>query len=209
MFTGMLHTHVLAATLFVLIFLVKTILLFTSDEALDKFTAKMKMLQNIVTVLFLATGIYLSFNSGNLGSWFHVKLVCLVIVIPMAIVGFKKKNKILGPLSFLILLYMYGISETKSHDFKPSADTSVYENIAPEQLGFEVYKAECNTCHGPDGNLGMSGSKDLSASIMVDDELKGLIANGKNAMPGFSGKLNEEQIDAVASYVKELRREAN
>ena len=209
MFTGMLHTHVLASTLFVMIFLIKNILLFTSPDALDKFTAKMKMLQNIVTVLFLVTGIYLAFNSGIIDTWFWVKLVCIAVVIPMAIIGFKRKSKVLAPFSFILLLYIYGISETKSPVFKTKSHASSYEGVAPEQLGFEIYKAECNACHGPDGKMGLSGSKDLTLSILTDTEISTLIKEGKNMMPPFGKKLNDEQITAVSQYVMDLRKGGN
>ncbi len=209
MFTGMLHTHVLASTLFVMIFLIKNIMLFTSPDALDKFTAKMKMLQNIVTVLFLVTGIYLAFNSGIIDTWFWVKMAGIALVIPMAIVGFKRKSKILAPLSFILLLYIYGISETKSPVFKTDSHVSAYVDVAPEQLGFEIYKAECNACHGPDGKMGLSGSKDLALSVLSNEELSSLIRDGKNAMPPFGKKLNDEQITAVSQYVMDLRKGGN
>ena len=122
MYTGMLHTHKLVVLLFVLIYLIKTVLLLLNrNESLQSFTRKIKIPEMIISALFLLTGIYLAFNTGDKGTWLWVKIAAIIVVIPLAIVAFKKSNKMLALLSFIILVYIYGISETKSPNFKKEA----------------------------------------------------------------------------------------
>jgi cytochrome c6 len=40
---------------------------------------------------------------------------------------------------------------------------------------------------------------------MSDADLTALIDNGKGKMPGFKGKLSDDEIGAVAKYVKTLK----
>jgi cytochrome c6 len=57
------------------------------------------------------------------------------------------------------------------------------------------------------GNNVVSANKNLKAETLKQfgmDSAEAIITqvtNGKNAMPAFKGRLNEEQIKAVAAYV--------
>ena len=77
--------------------------------------------------------------------------------------------------------------------------------------GADDYKAKCAMCHGADGKGAMAkkmGSKDLN-----DPEVQGkseadiakIVSDGKGKMTGFKGKLSDDQIKAVAAYVKTLK----
>ena len=115
MYTGMMHTHTLVVMLFVILYLIKTsLLMLDKNEMLKKFAAKTKVFEIIISVLFLATGIYLAINTGNKGSWLWVKIAVVALSIPLAVIGFKKEKKPLALLSMMCLVYAYGISETKS-----------------------------------------------------------------------------------------------
>ncbi|MEO8147386.1 MAG: SirB2 family protein [Bacteroidia bacterium] len=201
MYTGILHTHTLVVSLFLLIYLIKTVLLFLGKtEMLQNFTRKFRVPEMIISVLFFATGIYLAVNTGNGGTWLWVKLAAVLISIPLAVIGFKRMNKNLALLSLILLIYSYGISETKSPFFKK-------ENKAVETVdGKEIYEAKCISCHGIDGKLGMSGSKDISLSQLKPEEKIKLITNGKNAMKGYKEVLTAEQINAVAEYTETLKK---
>jgi uncharacterized membrane protein SirB2 len=207
MYTGMLHTHTLVVTLFLLQYLIKTILLLANKtESLQSYTKKTKVAEMIVSVLFLATGIYLAMQSGNTGQWLWVKLGAVFISIPLAVVGFKKQNKMLALLALLLIVYAYGVSETKSPVFKKAAmGENNFSAVPDEQLGKTIYEAKCMNCHGGDGKMGLSGAKDLTASTLSRDEKKAIITNGKNAMMPFKDQLTTEQIDAVTSYVESLK----
>ena len=74
-----------------------------------------------------------------------------------------------------------------------------------------AYKTNCVSCHGSDGSgtpLGKSmQAADLSSQQVQsksDAELATVIHDGKNNMPGFKNTLNDEQIQGVVKYVREL-----
>ncbi len=221
MYTGILHTHKLVVSLFLIYYFIRTVLLLMNKhDALDKLTKKFAIPDRIISVLFLATGIYLAVFSGTstAGSWLWVKLIAVFASIPLAIIGFKKKNKGLALLSWLLLAYSYGISETKS----PTMNKKAYfeglagnvqvnanaANMVPGQDNYDIsahgaalFAKNCQVCHGSDGKLGKSGAKELSASTKTRDESRVIIEQGKNGMPGFGTFLSEDEIMAVNAYV--------
>ncbi len=202
MYTGMLHTHTLMVMLFLLIYLIKTILLFfSSTDKLAGFSKKIKVPEMIISTLFLATGIYLAYNTGNVGSWLYVKILVVLASIPLAVVAFKKGNKVLALISLVLLIYAYGISETKSPTFKMASMVSDYEGVASEQVGEKIFSEQCSHCHGMDGRGVLSGAKDLTASELSLDDKITIINNGKNAMIPYSKILSADQIEAVGNYV--------
>ena len=79
--------------------------------------------------------------------------------------------------------------------------------------GAALFKSKCAMCHGPEGNAssGMSksmGLKPLSSpevQKMSEADLTALVTNGKGKMPAYKGKLSDEEISAVVSYVKTLK----
>lgn len=77
--------------------------------------------------------------------------------------------------------------------------------------GADDYKAKCVMCHGADGTGQMAkkmGSKDLNSpevQAMSEADLAKIISDGKGKMTGFKGKLSDDQIKAVAGYVKTLK----
>ena len=109
-------------------------------------------------------------------------------------------NKNLALLSLILLIYAYGISDTKSPFFKKENKTVASAN------GKEIYEAQCTSCHGADGKSGMSGAKDLSASQLKSDEKINIITNGKNAMKGYKEVLTAEQISAVTEFTETLKK---
>ena len=207
MYTGMLHTHNLVVTLFLLQYVIKTVLLFLNKtETLQNYSKKTRIPEMVISVLFLATGIFLAMNSGIIGNWLWVKLAAVFISIPVAIVGFKKLNKGLALVSLLLLVYAYGVSETKSPVFKKQhTGENEFANVSPDVLGKTIYDAKCINCHGSDGKLGLSGSKDLGASLLSHEEKKQMIMEGKNAMMSFKDELSPDQIEAVTTYIESLK----
>lgn len=206
MFKGIFHTHVLVVILFLLVYLVKTILLLANKEnVLNAVTRKFKVPEMIISFLFLATGIYLWINSGSIDTWFWFKLIAVFASIPLAIIGFKRKNKILAVLAVLLLVYAYGVSETKSYYFKKPDVQAEFVGIEAGFLGKSVYESQCLNCHGPTGESQLSGAKDLSISEMSMTEVENIIKKGKNTMPAFEKVLTDEQTKAVAEYVHSFR----
>jgi mono/diheme cytochrome c family protein len=190
--------------IFLLIYFVKTILLLINSEgALDKFKQKTKVLEMIVSFAFLLSGIYLWANSGDLGLWFYVKVAAVVISIPLAIIGYKKGKKMLAVIAFFLIVYAYGVAETKSIFF--SKQTGAPIDLAATDAQY-IYSQQCVKCHGEDGKLGLSGAKDLSVSTLGLEERVAVIGQGKGAMVGFDNQLSKEQVAAVAEYVETLKK---
>lgn len=67
--------------------------------------------------------------------------------------------------------------------------------------GEAVYKASCAMCHGAEGAQ-MPGVALFDKSFIEGKDIVGTVTNGKGGMPAFKGQLSEEQIKAVAEYVK-------
>lgn len=205
MHTGMLHTHTLSVILFLILYVVKSILLFANrKEALESVRKKTRLAEMIISTTFLLTGIYLAATAGEgqLGTWFYIKLALIIGSIVTGVIAFKKQNKPLAAIMLLALLYAYGLSETKSITMKKTDTSSL---IKEEVSGSAIYaKLNCAACHGADGNAGMSGAKSLSQSTLSNEEIKAIIRQGKNGMP--SHQLQDAQLDSLVAFVVSLRR---
>lgn len=85
---------------------------------------------------------------------------------------------------------------------------------ARAQSGADVYKSKCAMCHGADGKgdspIGKSmklrdlGSADVQKQS--DAELMAITSGGKGKMPGYKGKLSDEQIKEVVSYIRTFKK---
>jgi cytochrome c6 len=75
-----------------------------------------------------------------------------------------------------------------------------------------LFKAKCAGCHGPDGTGSTPAGKAMkvrdlhSADVQkqTDAELTEIITTGKSPMPGYKGKLTDDQIKQLVGYVREL-----
>jgi mono/diheme cytochrome c family protein len=201
MIKGILHTHYLVVTLFLLIYVVKTILLLSNkNDLLATFTKKVKVFEMVVSFLFLATGVYLTTMlpfGGKYDYLFFIKIALVLGSIPIAVIGFRKSNKILAALSLLMITGSFGLAESY-HKKKAIPKEGVMEIASND--GESLYKANCVVCHGNDGKLGLSGAKDLSTSMITLAEVKEIILQGKGLMP--PAQVNPEQADAIAEYIQ-------
>jgi len=212
MYTGFFHTHKLAVTLFLLIYIIKLILILSNKEKLEKFTKVIKIPEMIISFLFLATGIYLLINAAEITTIMIVKYLLVFAAIPLAIIGFKKSKKPLAFVAVLLIIGAYGLSEVnrgKKSQRKEIA-ASIETNQAAESYdvlahGKALYLSQCALCHGDSGKKGLSGAKDLSISEQTKVEMHELIANGKNSMPAYGKNFSREEIDAVIEYVETLK----
>lgn len=75
--------------------------------------------------------------------------------------------------------------------------------------GADLYKAKCQGCHGADGTpsamAAKMGAKPLDKAKAEKDYID-VTTNGKNKMPAYKGKLTDEQIKAVAAFMKGLAK---
>ncbi len=75
------------------------------------------------------------------------------------------------------------------------------------QSGRDVYIRQCASCHGGDGGGGR-GTK-LSDGVVtaaypdIEDQIT-VVAEGRNAMPAFGGRLTPEEIEAVVRFTREV-----
>jgi mono/diheme cytochrome c family protein len=83
--------------------------------------------------------------------------------------------------------------------------SSVDSGNAEGNPGKEVYKTYCVACHGADGKLKLNEAPDLTLSKMTLEERLENIKKGGSMMPAFAEVLSEEQIQAVAEYLDELK----
>ncbi len=78
----------------------------------------------------------------------------------------------------------------------------------------ETYKSQCAPCHGDDGSgdtpigkmLKAASFKDPAVVKTPDAALIKIIKGGKDKMPSFAGKLNDDQIKGVLAYVRKLQK---
>lgn len=71
--------------------------------------------------------------------------------------------------------------------------------------GKKLFKQNCVICHGIDGKLGLSGSKDLTVSTLTKDERISIVKNGKGTMNPFGAILKPEEIASVVEYTFTLK----
>lgn len=77
-----------------------------------------------------------------------------------------------------------------------------------EVSGRLLYTNQCVSCHGPKGDLGNSGSKDLTKSKLDEAAVMKIIKEGKGTMPPFEYLLKtEKEREAVVEYVMSMRKE--
>jgi mono/diheme cytochrome c family protein len=209
MYKGIFHTHYLSVTLFFLIYLIKTILLISNkEETLAKFTKAVKIPEMIISFLFLLTGVYMLTQIPVISTLLIIKLVAVVASIPLAVIGFKKKNKALAVVSFILICAAFALAEiSKKHPEKAAATVEDMNDTTPKIVdGKTVFETNCISCHGADGQAGVAGAANLTASGLDLNSKVEIIRNGKGSMQAFGGALTEEEIQAVAAYIETLKK---
>jgi cytochrome c6 len=76
------------------------------------------------------------------------------------------------------------------------------------------FKAKCAMCHAADGSGSTATGKALkvrdlgSADVQgqTDAQLTAIITDGKNKMPAYKGKLTDDQIKGLVTYVRGLAK---
>src|SRR6188768_643919 len=192
--------HLISVNIFLLLYLIKTILLFTSTTNLDKFTRVTKIFEMIVSVTFLLTGLWLLFILGAVKMLMIIKFILVFASIPIAVMGFKRRNKIMAVTSLLLIIGAYGMSEAAKK--KPFIAAKVEVNGNADEiakLGIKTYVANCAMCHGKDGkkmyreatDLSISGLDQASIELVVREGTTVTLKRGQVKMPAFGGTLSE------------------
>lgn len=83
----------------------------------------------------------------------------------------------------------------------PSGSDDVDQLIA---AGQGIYGQRCASCHGNEGQGGQGPR--LAGTVVVNypdaAEMIDIVANGRQAMPSFSGTLSDEEIAAVVTFTR-------
>ncbi len=205
MYTGLLHSHKFFVLVFLIHYVVKLILLLMNrHEQLAKYSKATRIPEIIFSVGFLVTGGWMLIKGAIFSTFLIIKLVCVFASIPLAVIGFKKGNKVLAFIAVFLIVMSYGLAEmNKKAKTGPKVDTTAISD--PIEAGKLIYSNSCISCHGADGKLGLGGAKDLSVTQLSAEEQKTIIRNGKNAMPGYKD-LSEEQVDGLLQYVATLKQ---
>ncbi len=205
MYTGLKHLHLLLITLFVLSVLIKAILLLVNQEKFDSYRKKTKVPEMVITMLFLVSGIVMwTMRGSGLSMFFHYKLGAILVAIPLAIVGFKKKNKILGLLSAFLFIITIGLA-FKSGGMMKEVHVEIPSTDA--NYGQALYEANCATCHGDAGAKQLGKAADLSnaKSDKTAFDIGNVITVGFGKMAAFK-TLDSTEVKAIAEYVLTLKK---
>ena len=196
--------HRIVVSLFLLIYLIKTaLLLLNKNDALKSFTKLVKVPEMIISILFLMTGIWLMVYLDNFSPLLLIKISVVLLSIPVAIVGFKKKNKALAVLSFIMILSGYGMAEiAKKHK---SGDTSI--KLTEQSSGKDIFNSKCSGCHGKNAINPKPGYPNISESKISSDSIFKVIYSGRNGiMYAYKDSLSENQIKNVVSFIDTVRK---
>ena len=203
----LLTIHKISVIIFLLIYLVKTILLVANqNENLEKFKKLTKVLEMIVSAAFLITGVWMLVQIGSIKTLQIIKIILVLASIPVAVIAYKKSNKALAIISLLMIIMAYGLAEMSKKQKAIGTDENGLKSTDTAVLGQSVYTAYCVKCHGEDGKKGFMGAYDLSITTMDKPNIVNIITNGKESMTPFKDVLNEQQIQAVAEYVQTLKK---
>jgi cytochrome c6 len=71
------------------------------------------------------------------------------------------------------------------------------------ESGLVVFHGKCTRCHGADGKgKTIFNTPSMLTSRLTAAEMEKVIANGRAKMPSFKAQLSDEEIKAVAAYIK-------
>jgi len=86
----------------------------------------------------------------------------------------------------------------------PPAEVEPIDGYAANlDSGAEIYRTVCATCHGETGIGGHQGGVPLKGKDLSLSHIMTMATNGKNTMPAFGPAFSKEQIQDVATYVRE------
>ncbi|GFZ79738.1 hypothetical protein GCM10008018_26620 [Paenibacillus marchantiophytorum] len=117
--------------------------------------------------------------------------------------------------SFLCLSLLLAVSLSacgKSNTTKPSPTTGTTGTPAATSSGTTtkvdaqaVFKANCVSCHGAnlEGLVGPNLQK--VGSKLSKEQIVAIVTNGKGAMPSFKGKLSDDEISSVATWLADKK----
>lgn len=204
--------HKVVVFLFLLIYLVKTVLLLANKDLFDKVNKYIKLPEIVVSAAFLLTGVGMLFGIAEIKPLFVAKIVVVLAAIPIAVIGFKRKNRLIATFSFVLIVASYGMAEVNKRRIQAADDlpaTLITDATHPDYSmvahGMALYKLHCVNCHGEKGDRGLSGAKNLAISTLSLEEVQSLVHDGKNNMPPYKKFFTEHEMRVVSEYAMSLR----
>lgn len=82
-----------------------------------------------------------------------------------------------------------------------SAPVAVAGGGAEAEAGAKVFASTCQMCHGPSGTQ-IPNVALFDKAFIEKRDVVSIVTNGKGGMPSFKGRLTDDEIKAVAAYVK-------
>ena len=109
--------------------------------------------------------------------------------------------------SWLVLTFLGAAFSILYSCYSETEKSEVEKPVSPKEEAKQLYTLHCASCHGMDGKLGGSGSKDLSQSTLSEAAMIEMITNGKNNMPAMKDIITDStKIKNLADFIKTLRK---
>jgi len=86
--------------------------------------------------------------------------------------------------------------------------------LSAQETAASLYKTKCALCHAPDGSgsgpigtqLSVPNLRLRQAQAQTSDQWIKITENGKAKMPAYKGKLSDDQIGQLVTYLRELTK---
>lgn len=208
--------HVFFCLLLILNFLIKIIWslwTFSSFEKQDKLRKKFRYPEWILFSFVIITGIYpiLVLNTYDIYHLLKIVLLIGVVWFSRSLVQFN--YTFASSISLLLFLIIGWVSFAKVPTFKTQQRFIEIKTEAELKGGLQehpgkiIFDQLCSTCHGADGKLMKFQAADLSVTQLTLEERIDIIRNGSplTVMAPFNRQLSEEEIEAVALYIEEMK----
>lgn len=101
----------------------------------------------------------------------------------------------------IVTFSIYGLDNVKEVAEGDNAPAEETVAANPE----DIYKQNCSGCHGQSFEGGAGPTlKGVSGHLTVD-QIKETITNGRGIMPPFGGKIPDDKIAELATFISEVK----
>lgn len=110
---------------------------------------------------------------------------------------------------FFFLCFVIACTNNEKPKTTPPAKSSSKPQTTAKVGGLnaaKIYKLNCVSCHGPDGDMAFNGASNLVTSTLSKEETIQVITKGRKTMMAYGNILGKEKIEAVTDYIMQLRK---